>query len=112
MDFAVGKVVKATQVYQNQSRIGDLNRKSNLKTVQGQLDRVDLSASAQRLLERAQADPFSQVLQFLEAGPSRTENPKPPQPSRPIGPVLESAEFQPLDFSQTAGAESLSEDQL
>ncbi|CAI2717405.1 hypothetical protein [Nitrospina watsonii] len=51
MDFNVGNVSRAFQVYQNQSRIADLNRQSNLRTAQVQADRVSLSTEAQRLFE-------------------------------------------------------------
>ena len=106
MELSVGQIVKAFRVYQNQFRIGELNRQSNLKTVQSQVDRVDLSASAQRLLGLADADPFSQVPQLLEAGPSRTPTAASSPKAGPIGPVLEAGEFQPMDFSQMNTAES------
>ncbi len=99
MDLAVGKIVKAFRVYQNQLRIGELNRQSNLKTIQGQVDRVDLSSSALEMLKRAQADPFSQVQQFLEAGPTRPANRTTESNTQPAGPALEDIEFRPMDFS-------------
>ena len=104
MEFSVGQITKAFRVYQNQYRIGELNRQSNLKTVQGQVDRVDLSASAQQLLEQAEADPFFQVPQLLEAGPSRPKSAAPPAKAGPVGPVLESEEFQLMDFTEIADA--------
>jgi len=105
MDFAVGQTVKAFRVYQNQFRIGELNRQSNLKTIQGQVDRVELSTAAQQLLEKAQADPFSQVPQMLETRPSGTASQKDIRKTSPATPERENGEFQPLDFTKLDGAE-------
>ncbi|CCQ90807.1 hypothetical protein NITGR_40004 [Nitrospina gracilis 3/211] len=54
MDFSVSRVSRAFQVYQSQTRIADLNKQSNLRTVQGQADRVSLSTEALRLFEQNQ----------------------------------------------------------
>jgi hypothetical protein len=50
MDFSVGEIGRIFRAYQTQSRIAELNKKENVKTVQTQIDRVSISAEARRLL--------------------------------------------------------------
>lgn len=62
MDFNVGNVSRAFKVYQNQSRIADLNRQSNLRTAQVQTDRVSLSTEAMRLFAESRTRPEPKVV--------------------------------------------------
>ncbi|MCH8311501.1 MAG: hypothetical protein IID17_00775 [Nitrospinae bacterium] len=54
MDFSIVGIAKASKVYHNQERIAELNQKHPFKSIQGQADRVSISASAQRLLLESQ----------------------------------------------------------
>jgi len=59
MDFSIVGIAKASRVYHNQDRIAELNQKHPFKSVQGQADRVSISASAQRLFLESQYSQFS-----------------------------------------------------
>lgn len=50
MDFSIIGIAKASKVYHNQDRIAELNQKHQSKSVQGQEDRVSISASARQSL--------------------------------------------------------------
>lgn len=54
MDLSIVGIAKASKVYHNQDRIAELNQKHPFKSVQGQEDRVSISASAQKLLLESQ----------------------------------------------------------
>jgi hypothetical protein len=55
MDFSLVGITKASKVYHQQDRIAELNQKHPFKSVQGQADKVSISASAQRLLVESQS---------------------------------------------------------
>lgn len=105
MDLAVGQITRAFRVYQNQLRIGELNRQSHLRTVQDQQDQVTLSAEAQRLFEQAQhrPEPPPPVIENPEtesaenaAGEHPAASGEDESGSREAGPDT----FVPLDFTQ------------
>ncbi len=52
MDFSIVPVSKVFKTYQGQARIADLNKKSSLKRVQGQVDQVTISSAARQALQR------------------------------------------------------------
>ncbi|MGP0629791.1 hypothetical protein ACTRW9_08785 [Nitrospina sp. 32_T5] len=75
MDFSVTRVSRAFQVYQSQTRIADLNKQSNLRTVQGQADRVSLSTEALRLFEQNQvraSNPSESTFESRQAAQQNT----------------------------------------
>ncbi|MFQ5451347.1 MAG: hypothetical protein ACE5E9_12025 [Nitrospinaceae bacterium] len=49
MDISIVPINKITKVYQRQDRIAELNKKSDIKSVQGQVDRVTLSAAGRSM---------------------------------------------------------------
>lgn len=104
MDLAVSQITRAFRVYQNQLRIGELNRQSHLRTVQGQQDQVTLSAEAQRLFEQAQHRPEPPpAIENPET--ESAENAGGEHPAAPGGEEPGSQEpgpdtFVPLDFTQ------------
>ena len=51
MDFSSIPVAKAVRIYQTQTRIAELNKKANIKSVQGQIDRVEISRKARQLIQ-------------------------------------------------------------
>tara|TARA_B100000686_G_scaffold334196_1_gene401119 strand:+ start:586 stop:813 length:228 start_codon:yes stop_codon:yes gene_type:complete len=51
MDFSAIPVAKALGIYQTQTRIAELNKKANIKSVQGQIDRVKISLKARQLTQ-------------------------------------------------------------
>lgn len=53
MNFSIQKVSQIFSTYRKQERIAELNRQSNLKTVQAQQDRVTISQKAR---EQQQAE--------------------------------------------------------
>lgn len=54
MEFSPVKLNRISRVYQNQVRIAELNQKSPIKSVQAQVDRVSLSATAKKLAVEAE----------------------------------------------------------
>jgi hypothetical protein len=66
MELPIVGIAKASKVYHNQDRIAELNQKHPFKSVQGQEDRVSISASAKRLLTESQnsgsSSPFTKVI--------------------------------------------------
>lgn len=110
MDLAVSQITRAFQVYRNQHRIGEANRQSRLRTVQGQQDRVTLSAEALRMFEQAQRRPEPPpVLETPESvtAPAETAATEPPAVGGnepPSGPGPET--FVPLDFTQLTSTQS------
>ena len=51
MDITATPAAKIAQIYQTQTRIADLNKKANIRSVQGQIDKVTLSPKAKGLSE-------------------------------------------------------------
>ncbi|MDA0690708.1 MAG: hypothetical protein O3A78_05240 [Nitrospinae bacterium] len=54
MDFSIVRSTQISKVYQNQNRIAELNQKYPFKSAQGQVDRVSISSTAERLLQENQ----------------------------------------------------------
>ena len=58
MDFSIVPASKVFKTYQGQTRIAELNKKSPVKRVQGQMDQVTISRPArQALWKRLLEDP-------------------------------------------------------
>ncbi|MBI5427059.1 MAG: hypothetical protein HZA02_02135 [Nitrospinae bacterium] len=53
MDFAISEVNRIVRSYQAQEKVAELIRETPVKTVQGQVDRVTLSAKARQLAQAA-----------------------------------------------------------
>lgn len=49
MDIIATPGARIAQIYQTQTRIAELNKKANIKSVQGQVDKVTLSPKAKQL---------------------------------------------------------------
>ncbi len=54
MEFSIVRSTQISKVYQNQNRIAELNQKYPFKSAQGQVDRVTISSTAERLLQENQ----------------------------------------------------------
>ena len=52
MDFSIVPVSRVFKTYQGQARIAELNKKSSVKRVQGQVDRVNISNAARQALQK------------------------------------------------------------
>ncbi len=52
MDISIVPVSKVFKTYQGQARIADLNKKSPVKRVQGQVDQVTISSAARQALKK------------------------------------------------------------
>ncbi|MEK9630072.1 MAG: hypothetical protein VW455_13765 [Nitrospinota bacterium] len=52
MDFSIVPVTRVFKTYQGQARIAELNKKSSVKRVQGQVDRVNISNAARQALQK------------------------------------------------------------
>ncbi|QPJ64418.1 MAG: hypothetical protein G3M78_02995 [Candidatus Nitrohelix vancouverensis] len=93
MTLSITPLPRVFKSYQIQERYGELNKKVKVKTVQGQVDTVKISAKARELLEKGPVAP----------NPVNGPLPMPPQNA----PATETAEkkdegFKPFDFSQPA----------
>jgi len=49
MEISSAQISQIFRSYLNQARIAELNKKANIKSVQGQVDRVSISATARQL---------------------------------------------------------------
>ena len=70
MDFSIVPASKVFKTYQGQTRIAELNKKSQVKRIQGQVDQVSISKDARKALWEA-----------LLALPIEDPIPAPPQKS-------------------------------
>ena len=70
MDFSIVPASKVFKTYQGQTRIAELNKKSHVKRIQGQVDQVSISKDARQALWEA-----------LLALPIEDPTPVPPQKS-------------------------------
>ena len=61
MDFSIVPVSKVFKTYQGQARIADLNKKSQVKRVQGQKDQVTISRPARQALWKSLLEDAPQV---------------------------------------------------
>ena len=69
MDFSIIGIAKASKVYHNQDRIAELNQKHPVKSIQGQADRVSISASAQQLFLESKGSQSSSLSQKISQAP-------------------------------------------
>ena len=53
MDFSIVPVSQVFKTYQGQERIAELNKKSQVKRIQGQVDQVSISNAARQALWQA-----------------------------------------------------------
>ena len=51
MEFSTMPASKAVRIYQTQTRIAELNKRVNIKSVQGQVDRVAISSKGRQLVQ-------------------------------------------------------------
>ena len=61
MDFSIVPVSKIFKTYQGQARIADLNKKNQVKRVQGQKDQVTISRAARQALWKSLLEDAPQV---------------------------------------------------
>ena len=61
MVFSIVPVSKVFKTYQGQARIADLNKKSQVKRVQGQKDEVTISSAARQALWKSLLEDAPQV---------------------------------------------------
>jgi hypothetical protein len=61
MDFSIVPVSKVFKTYQGQERIANLNKKSQVKRVQGQKDQVTISRAARQALWKSLLEDVPQV---------------------------------------------------
>ena len=82
MDFSIVPASKGFKTYQGQTRIAELNKKSQVKRIQGQVDQVSISKDArQALWEALLALPIEDPIPVPHQKPSETETGK-PEPTR------------------------------
>ena len=74
MDFSIVPVSKVFKTYQGQARIADLNKKSPVKRVQGQVDQVSISSAARQALQK---NPKGDAPQVAPQEAQAAEAPKP-----------------------------------
>ena len=76
MDFSIVPVSKVFKTYQSQARIADLNKKSQVKRVQGQKDQVTISSAARQALWKSLLEDAPQVA-VQESSTIETSKPAP-----------------------------------
>ena len=76
MDFSIVPVSKVFKTYQSQARIADLNKKSQVKRVQGQKDQVTISSAARQALWKSLLEDAPQVA-VQESSAIKTSKPAP-----------------------------------
>ena len=76
MDFSIVPVSKVFKTYQGQARIADLNKKSQVKRVQGQKDQVTISSAARQALWKSLLEEAPQVA-GQESSATETSKPAP-----------------------------------
>lgn len=55
MDMSVARIAEVFKTYQRQDRMAELNKRSSIKSVQGQVDVVMISEEAQQKLNALQS---------------------------------------------------------
>jgi hypothetical protein len=90
MDFSIVPGSKVFKTYQGQTRIAELNKKSQVKRIQGQIDQVSISKDArQALWEALLALPIEDPISVSPKKPSEAENEKPePTPTEDFTPGI------------------------
>ena len=76
MDFSIVPISKVFKNYQGQARIADLNKKSQVKRVQGQKDQVTISSAARQALWKSLLEDAPQVA-VQESSAIETSKPAP-----------------------------------
>ena len=76
MDFSIIPASKVFKTYQGQARIADLNKKSQVKRVQGQKDQVTISSAARQALWKSLLEDAPQVA-VQESSAIETSKPAP-----------------------------------
>ena len=76
MDFSIVPASKVFKTYQSQARIADLNKKSQVKRVQGQKDQVTISSAARQALWKSLLEDAPQVA-VQESSAIKTSKPAP-----------------------------------
>ena len=80
MDFSIVPANKVFKTYQGQTRIAELNKKSQVKRIQGQVDQVSISKDARKALWAALlALPIEDPIPVLPQKSSEAEAGKPEQ---------------------------------
>ncbi len=51
MEISVARLTKVFRTYQGQARMAELNKKNNVRTIQGQVDSVRISDEGRKKLE-------------------------------------------------------------
>ena len=78
MDFSIVPASKVFKTYQGQTRIAELNKKSQVKRIQGQVDQVSISKAArQALWEALLALPIEDPIPVSPKKSSEAETGKP-----------------------------------
>ena len=90
MDFSIVPVSKVFQTYQGQTRIAELNKKSQVKRIQGQVDQVSISKDARKALwEALLALPIEDPIPVPPQKSSEAETGKPePTPTEDFTPGI------------------------
>ena len=76
MDFSIVPASKVFKTYQGQARIADLNKKSQVKRVQGQKDQVTISSAARQAFWKSLLEDAPQVA-VQESSAIETSKPAP-----------------------------------
>ena len=78
MDFSIVPANKVFKTYQGQTRIAELNKKSQVKRIQGQVDQVSISKDArQALWEALLALPIEDLIPVSSKKSTEAETEKP-----------------------------------
>ena len=90
MDFSIVPASKVFKTYQGQTRIAELNKKSHVKRIQGQVDQVSISKDArQALWEALLALPIEDPIPVPPQKSSEAEAGKPaPTPTEDFTPGI------------------------
>lgn len=90
MDFSIVPASKVFKTYQGQTRIAELNKKSQVKRIQGQVDQVSISKDArQALWEALLALPIEDPIPVSPQKSSEAETGKPePTPTEDFTPGI------------------------
>ena len=90
MDFSIVPASRVFKTYEGQTRIAELNKKSQVKRIQGQVDQVSISKAArQALWEALLALPIEDPTSVSSQKSSEAETGKPePTPTQEFTPGI------------------------
>lgn len=78
MEISGAQINRIFRSYQSQSRIAELNKKANIKSVQGQVDRVDISPQAREMATiKSIPKPVDPQAEEMKPKPENETNPLP-----------------------------------